>query len=98
MMVPSHVENARACALRALKKSNGGGGLAGWVIRRALAWFRRRLKKSSDLEEISSLCEVLISILTFLKGATWIREKYTPTIELALKSLQELRGMTVGGQ
>jgi len=95
-MTSPHVKNARGSAITALNGSIGGGGLKGWAIRRVVAWFRRQLKKSEDLDEISRLCDVLISILTYIKAASWIHSKYTEPIDIALKALMELRSATVG--
>jgi len=97
MTLDPHVSNARRAADVALKKSTKGGGLKGWAIRRVFSWFRRRLKKPSDLGEIARIAEVIISILNYLKGAPWIKEKHTQTIDIALKAFQELRSSTVGG-
>ena len=96
-LIAPHVDNARGCALRALKKSNRGGGVKGFLLRRALGWFAKRLKKSVSLTEITDLVNILLAILTFVKGVPWISEKWTVTIDVALKALQELRQASAGG-
>lgn len=97
MNISPHVENSRRVADGALRRATRGGGLKGWAIRRVIAWFRRRLKKPESVEDIARICEVIIAILTYLRSASWMKQKNNKTLDLALKAFQELRASTVGG-
>ena len=91
-----HLENARELAVAKLRRPKTGGGVSGWLIRQAIRFLRRKLRKSNDAFEACKIAELLILIMEYLRQAPWVKVKYHQWIEEATKSLTNLKEAICG--